>query len=478
MTARFGADPIRATGHALAFYERSLSVYALHGNQKVITIIITLIEAVQKGRKAMDNRGAGRGDERYRYVVVAMLALAYMLNFVDRQLLSILVEPIKAELALSDTQMGMLTGLMFALFYTLFGIPVAMIADRKNRVRLVAIACATWSVFTALSGLARGFAGLAIARVGVGIGEAGCSPPSYSILADYFPPEQRGRALAFYVLGIPAGTFIGTLAGGWIAAEHGWRVAFFALGAAGLLFAPLLLIIVREPLRGRYDPPRETPTTAGFGDALAFFRGSKLFLLTAINCGLTAFCGYGLLAWAPAYLIRAQGMTLAQIGGFFAVASAGSMVLAAWIGAWISDRAGARDPANYATLPGLAVLASAPFMLAFPLAGSWPVSLALLVPAMIFTAIYFVPALALLQNRTPLHYRATVSSVLLFLINLIGLGCGPLFVGAISDSLTPTYGVDALGIALQCLVPFAVFAFACQRAAAAAIRSDAMRGAE
>ena len=157
MTARFGADPIRTTGHALAFYERSLSVYALHGNQKVITIIITLIEAVQKGRKAMDNRGAGRGDERYRYVVVAMLALAYMLNFVDRQLLSILVEPIKAELALSDTQMGMLTGLMFALFYTLFGIPVAMIADRKNRVRLVAIACATWSVFTALSGLARGY---------------------------------------------------------------------------------------------------------------------------------------------------------------------------------------------------------------------------------------------------------------------------------------------------------------------------------
>jgi MFS family permease len=426
----------------------------------------------------MNGDDANKDDGLYRYVVVAMLALAYMLNFVDRQLLSILVEPIKAELALSDTQMGLLTGLMFALFYTLFGIPVAMIADRKNRIRLVAIACATWSLFTALSGFARGFAGLAIARVGVGIGEAGCSPPSYSILSDYFPPEQRGRALALYVLGIPAGTFVGTLAGGSIAAEYGWRAAFFALGAAGLLFTPLLLIIVREPPRGRYDPEREVATTAGLNEALAFFWRSKLFLLTALSCGLTAFCGYGLLAWAPAYLIRVHGMTLDQMGGSFAVASAGAMVLAAWIGAWISDRAGARDPVNYATLPGLAVLASAPFLVVFPLAGTWALSLALLVPAMIFTAIYFVPALALLQNRTPPNYRATVSSVLLFLINLIGLGCGPLFVGALSDHLTPSYGVGALGMALQWLAPFAVLAFVCQRAAASAIRSGGMRRQE
>lgn len=406
---------------------------------------------------------------RYRYLVVAVLAFTYMLNFVDRQLLSILVEPVKQDLGLSDTQMGMLTGLMFALFYTFFGIPVAAIADRGNRTKLIAVACGVWSVFTALSGAATNFLTLALARVGVGIGEAGCSPPSYSIISDYFPASKRGRALALYLLGVPAGSFVGVWVGASIAAHYGWRTAFVAVGIAGLLFAPLIPLLVREPKRGRYDAPRdenaaEAPAT--FKAAFAFFWTTPVFVFSALACGLTSFCSYGLMNWAPAYLSRVQGMSLVQISGFFSIAIAGSMTLAAWIGAMISDRAGARNPVYYPLLPGLGILLVVPFTFAFTMATSWQWSLALLVPPLIFTSIYLVPALTLLQNRTPAHYRATVSSILLFLLNLIGLGLGPVFIGYVSDRLQPVYGDASLGMAMQWLTPFMILAFLCQCAAA------------
>lgn len=416
-------------------------------------------------------------DARYRYVVVAALAFAYMLNFVDRQLLSILVEPVKQDLGLSDTQIGMLTGLMFALFYTFFGIPVAMIADRGNRTRLIAAACGIWSIFTALSGLATGFVSLALARIGVGIGEAGCSPPSYSIIADYFPAHKRGRALALYLLGVPAGSFVGAVAGAAIAHAYGWRTAFITIGVAGLLFAPLLLLIVREPVRGRFDaaapsdaaPPRLL-------EALGYFWRSPIFIFTGLACGLTSFCSYGLLNWTPAFLSRVQGMSLGQISGYFGVLVAGSMVVAAWIGAMIADKAGARNPIWYALLPGLGMLVALPFLFGFTMVDDWSLSLLLLAPPTMLTSIYLVPALALLQNRTPPQYRATVSATLLFLLNLLGLGCGPLFVGMVSDRLTPVYGPAGLGMALQWLTPFIILAFLCQAITAWLIRREALRG--
>jgi len=415
----------------------------------------------------------------YRYLVVISLAVIYMFNFIDRQLLSVLAEPVKRDLGLSDTQLGMLTGLMFALFYTVFGIPVALLADRWRRVRLIAVASGLWSLFTAASGLATGFLSLALARVGVGIGEAGCSPPSYSIISDYFPPERRGRALAIYVLGVPAGSFVGTLAGGWIAAHYGWRTAFFAIGLAGLLITPLILLIVREPLRGRFDPeesgPRDALTTSRetLWGAFAFFFRTPTLLLSALAAGATAFVSYGLINWSPAFLVRVQGMGMGQIAAYFGVCIAGAMIIGAWLGGWISDRAGARNPIFYALLPGLGLLAITPFLFAFTKAATWQASLGFMVVPLIATSTYLVPALTLQQNRTPARYRATASSILLFLINLTGLGCGPLFVGAVSDALQPRYGAHALGMALQWLTPFIVLAFALQCATAWTLRCKA-----
>lgn len=395
-----------------------------------------------------------------------------MLNFVDRQLLAILAEPIRHELGLSDTQLGMLTGLTFALFYTLFGIPVAMVADRGNRIRLIAAACGIWSLFTILSGSARSFAALALARMGVGIGEAGCSPPAYSILSDYFPPEERGRAFALYVLGVPLGSFVGTLAGGWIAAEYGWRMSFLFVGAAGLIFAPLLPLLVREPERGVFDAENTTVRAPSIGSTFGYFWQSKLFVLTATGCGLTAFCGNALLSWAPAYLAREQAMSLREIGTFLSFGTAVAMIVSAWAGAWIADRAALRNPALSALLPAVAICLSTPFILGFTLANSGLSSTAMIVPAVIFTSMYLVPALALLQNRTPANARATVGSILLFLINLVGLGGGPVFVGALSDALSPAYGAESLGAALRWLVPFALLACACQLAAAWLIHKE------
>lgn len=409
----------------------------------------------------------------YRYVVVVTLAVVYGFNFLDRQLLSILAGPVKQELHLSDTQLGMLTGLTFALFYTVFGIPVAMLADRGNRVRIVALACGLWSLFSAASGFASNFLTLSLARIGVGVGEAGCSPPSYSIIADYFPAEKRGRALAIYALGIPAGSLVGGASGSWIAAHYSWRVAFVAVGLAGLVLAPLVPLIVREPPRGQYDAAKDSGAGAGgVFEALGFFLRSPTLLLNAFSAGLMAFVSYGILNWAPAFLGRVQGMTLTQIAAVYSITLTGCMVLAAWLGAFIADVLGSRNPMNYALLPGAALVIATPFLFAFTTADGWQASLAFLAVPLLLSSIYLVPALAVLQNHTPTRYRATVSAATLFLLNLIGLGCGPLFVGAVSDRLQPQLGIHALGAALQWLTPFIGLAFLLQCATAWSIRRD------
>lgn len=389
--------------------------------------------------------------EAKRYFVVAMLAGVYTLSFLDRQLLSILAEPVKAELGLTDTQLGLLTGFMFALFYTLFGVPVAWLADRRHRVRIVSAACALWSLFSAGCGFAQNFAQLAIARMGVGIGEAGGSPPSYAIIADYFPPERRGGALALYSLGIPAGTTAGAAIGGWIASTHGWRTAFVAIGLFGIVFALLVLLTVPEPRRGRLDA--DTAPQVALRTSLKDFLADRVLRRAAIAGGLSAFVGYALLSWTPAFLMRVHGMTLAELTVYYSLASGGAVAIGTLLSGHLVDRLGAHDRRMYAFVPAAAFLVALPFFIAAVGAGSWQMSLLLMMVPLALYSTYLAPVLAVVQNAVPAAQRGTASAILLLIINLIGLGIGPLYVGWVSDAASRAGQAGSLQTAMFALAP-------------------------
>jgi MFS family permease len=419
---------------------------------------------------------------RYGYVVAGVLAVVYTFNFLDRQFLTVLQEDVKRDLHLSDAQLGALTGLMFALFYTSCGIPIAALADRWNRVRIVTLASATWSLFTAACGFAGSFVSLAAARVCVGVGEAGGSPPSYSILSDYFPRERRGRALAIYSLGVPLGSMFGTMCGGFIAQAFGWRAAFWTLGIVGLLLTPLIPILVKEPLRGAQDAAAGPPTgsapevEASMFRAIGVFTRSPVLMLTAVAAGLTAFVGYGMLNWNASLLIRVKHATKADVALWYALFTGVANVAGTFASGLIVDRWGRRNPAAYALAPGIAILLSVPFLWGAALAPSWPVTVAFLVGPGLLNNMYLAPALAVVQNGVPTRHRGTAGALLLFVLNLIGLGGGPFFVGLVSDALRPRLGAAAaLQNAMLWLTPFFVLAFGCQLAAAAALRRQAAK---
>ncbi len=398
--------------------------------------------------------------ERYRIYVLGMLCLVYALNFLDRQLLSIVAEPVKQELALSDTQLGLLTGLAFALVYTLLGVPVAMLADRTNRVRIVSAACAIWSTFTVLSGMAGSFVVLALARAGVGLGEAGGSPPSYSIVSDYFPEQKRGMAVAVLTSAIPIGVMLGSIIGATIAAIYGWRYAFVALGVVGLIVAPLLLFTVKEPPRGQYDKA-SAPAPAGnpFRN-LGFFFRNKVLVMAAAASSLTTTVGYALLAWGPAMLMREKGADFGDLALFYSFAIGGALFVGTFGTGVLVDRLGKKSLAYYALVPGLAALAAAPFLAGFALAPGWPLALASLMAATAFATSYFTASMTIVQNEVKPHQRATASALLLFFTNLLGLGFGPLIVGAASDAYADTGHGLVYGILV--LVPLSVAAFLVQ----------------
>ena len=416
----------------------------------------------------------------YSYFAAVMLAVIYTFNFLDRQFLAVLAQPVKVDLHLSDTQMGALTGLAFALFYTVFGIPVAALADRYNRIRIIAAACVLWSLFSAACGLATNFTTLALARVGVGVGEAGGSPPSYSVVSDYFPPEKRGLGLAIYSLGVPFGTMFGAASGGWIAAHYGWRAAFFAVGSCGVVLVPLLLLTVREPKRGQFDvitpEPADSPAshTASLGmfNTLGLFIRTPKLMATAAATAVTSFVGYGLLNWMPSFLIREKGMNLEQIALYYGLLLGLCMAIGTWASGFIVDKVGAGRPALYALVPGVATLLSLPFFIGVLLAPNWPIALVLLIGPAVLNIAYLAPSLAVIQNAVRSERRGTAGAFLLFILNLVGLGGGPLFVGFMSDHFKAAGAAHALTIALMTLAPFFVLAFLCQCAAGYFISKD------
>jgi MFS family permease len=412
----------------------------------------------------------------YRYLVVWLLAVVYTLNFLDRQIVSILAEPIRKDLNLDDTQLGMLSGIVFAIFYTGFGIPVGWLADRIRRVWIISGACALWSLFTVLCGTATNFVQLALFRMGVGIGEAGGSPPSYSLISDYFKPEERGTALAIYSLGVPAGSMFGAAFGGWIAAEHGWRTAFFVMGVPGIILALALLFIVREPKRGGLDAFAEGKDSheaaPSIVTAVAGFFSNRTLVLTAIGAGLSAFVGYAALTWNPPFLMRVKGMSLTEVAAYYSLVLGVTGMIGTFGAGWLVDRLSIRDRRWFAWVPAIAFALTIPFWIGLLYAPTWQIALICIAIPALLNNCYLAPALAVVQNAVAPNRRTISGAILLFVLNIIGLGAGPVYVGKISDMAKPHYGDNSLTIGFAALIPVIVITIGAHLLSAWSIARD------
>ncbi len=377
-----------------------------------------------------------------RYVLGLMLAV-YVVNFVDRQILSILLPSIQRDLVLSDTQLGLLGGVAFAIFYATLGIPIGRLADQWSRRGVIAISLAIWSGMTALCGSANGFTQLLLARVGVGVGEAGGSPPAHSLIAEYFPEERRGTALSIFSLGVPIGILIGFLAGGWINEFFGWRRAFFAVGLPGLGLAAVVALTLRE------TPKTGTQmATPGIGQVFRYLFGLSSFRHASFGSALYAFVGYAVVGWAPTFLERTHGMSSGPIGTWLALIIGVGGAIGTLAGGRLADQIGARDKRAYTLVPAVALLAAYPAGFVIYLTDHTTLALILLAFPVIFGSMYQGPTFSVVQSLSPPAMRATAAAVLLFVINILGLGLGPSAVGVLSDALKDSYGGDSLRYAL------------------------------
>ena len=385
---------------------------------------------------------------RARHYALGILVVVYTFNFIDRQILSILLQPVKDDLGLSDTAMGMLTGFAFAAFYATLGIPIARFADRSNRRNLVAWALGIWSIMTALSGLAQNFWHLLAARIGVGIGEAGCSPPAHSMIADYYPADQRATALGIYSLGIPFGIMFGLFAGGWINEFFGWRAAFFIVGLPGILLALLVRFSLREPPRGMAEGRADSADQPSVGETLHYLWAKKSFRHMSFASALTAFVGYGFITWAPSFLTRSFGMGTGEIGTWFGLILGIPGGIGIALGGYLADRFGAHDPKWFLWTTAVALIICVPLnIVVFISTNSTTALLAMILPVLLGN-FYQATTFSQTQGISALRMRAVSAGILLFILNIIGLGLGPQLVGILSDVLNPEYGDESLRYAL------------------------------
>jgi MFS family permease len=398
---------------------------------------------------AVDEHAEFTASEGYKQYVVWLLFIVYVFNFIDRQILSIVIEPIKVEFGLRDWQLGVLSGIAFAFLYSTLGIPIARVADSKSRVNIIVWSLVIWSSFTAVTGLARGFWHLFLARVGVGIGEAGCSPPAYSLISDYFEPKKRATALSIYSMGVYGGGAIGLLVGGTIAQEYGWRAAFYVVGLPGIALAVLVKLTLREPPRGFSEGTHKIVTPpAPFLQVMTRLWSKRSFRHLSFAAGLHAFVSYGVSAFYGSFFIRTHEMTVAEVGKWLAALVAVGGFVGTYFGGWISDRYYARkaDARYYLWVPAISLVLNVPVGLAVFAFESRALVLWTLVPYIALAAAYLAPSIATTHRLVGLRERAVAGAVLLFVLNLIGLGLGPLFTGALSDYLQGYFvqqGVDA-----------------------------------
>jgi MFS family permease len=393
----------------------------------------------------------------YRGYAMSLLLGLYIVNFLDRQVVNILAEPIKRDLNLLDWQLGLMSGLAFAVFYTFMGIPIARLAERGNRPLIIGVAATVWSVFTVLCGMAQNFWQLVLARIGVGVGEAGCTPPAHSLIMDYAAPAKRSSALAFYGMGAPLGALLGMAFGGLVADAYGWRAAFLVAGLPGLIFGILAVLTLREPRRAIVGyAARTKAASASVGETLRLLLSKRSFVFLVSAMALKAFISYGYAPFLASFFLRNHGdqvaETAALVGGVlgFELKSVGFLGIALgvlagicgavgmWTGGQLSDRFAAKDPRRYLYGPAIASIICVPVFLTAMTSPWLALGLAMIGVHAFFAGIWYGPAYTASFSVVPGHMRATVSALALFVTNIIGLGLGPLAVGVVSD----LYGVS------------------------------------
>lgn len=392
--------------------------------------------------------------------MLVTLCFVYVLNFLDRQLLSILAKPIQDTLHISDGQLGLIGGLYFALFYCFISIPVGWIADKSNRSRILALACALWSAATMACGIAANYPQLVAARMSVGVGEAGGVPPSYAIISDYFPPGRRGTALGIFNLGPPIGAALGVAFGASIAAAYSWRDAFIVLGSVGLFAALLIIIVVREPPRGGLDHlktndvPSIGAAASGFKQTIVMFFSSPALLLASFASGATQMITYGAGNFTTLFLMREKGMTLSQVAIYYALVVGIGMSGGIFVSGRVIDRFTRHSKQAYAIIPALSLALAVPFYLAFVRAPTWPVAIAFLIGPTFLNYFYLSSSVTLVQQEVRPDQRVMSGALLLLIMNFIGLGLGPTYVGAVSDFFRASHPHHSLQLAFYALVPF------------------------
>lgn len=396
---------------------------------------------------------------RRAWFALAVLCSVYVLNFLDRSLLSILAKPIQDSLHISDGQLGLISGLYFAFFYCFIALPIGWLADRTSRVTVLSLACAIWSGATIACGLSSTYPQLVAARMTVGFGEAGGVPPSYSMITDSFPPGRRGMALGIYNLGPPIGAAVGTAFGASIAAVLDWRDAFLIIGGIGVAAALLVRLTVREPVRGAFDAPDKVPTAkAPFWATLRMFFSHRVLMLAALGSGATQFITYGLGNFTTLFLMREKAMTLQEVAIWYALVILVGMGGGILVSGYVIDRFVRRYRAAYALIPAASLTIAIPFYLGFVSAPGWPLALLLLTGVMALNYFYLSSSIALVQEEVRPDQRVLAGALLLLVMNFIGLGLGPTYVGAASDWFAAHHVAHALQVSLYTLTPFYVIA--------------------
>ena len=372
----------------------------------------------------------GQGTKPYRAYVLAILLLVYTFNFIDRVVISIIQQPIKAEFGLSDFQLGLLGGPAFAVLYTLLGIPIARLAEKRNRMTILAICLAVWSGATALCGIATSYLGLLMARIGVSVGEAGCTPSAQSVISDYSPADKRATAISIYALGVPVGSMLAAIGGGYIAQYMGWREAFIILGLPGLLLAIVVKLTIKEPERAGSGPGIETPS---FAETFSYLAKKPTFWHVALGSAMASFVGYGVGQYLNSFLMRTHELNLLQASQLTGFVLGLAAAFGTFFAGWLADRIVKRHPNALAWLPALGFGICTPFYIIGYMAPSLWIGVPFLVVGAVTHYFYLGCMFAATQGLADPRMRATATAVLLFIVNILGYGLGPPVIGALSD---------------------------------------------